>query len=95
MRHLPPSLPYRKSVARASLVQVEPVVDSSPPLPPSPSSRAEIDVIFARGYIEKVWYVKMAKEMPRLSGAEIEGEWRRLGLSDEDRPQSAMGDNVA
>ncbi|KPV71895.1 uncharacterized protein RHOBADRAFT_47346 [Rhodotorula graminis WP1] len=43
----------------------------------------------------KVWYVKMAKEMPRLSGAEIEGEWRRLGLSDEDRPQSAIGDNVA
>ncbi|BGP43322.1 sugar transporter-like protein [Rhodotorula kratochvilovae] len=54
-------------------------------------SLEEIDVIFARGYVEGVSYVKMAKEMPRLSGAEIEAEWQRLGLSDEARPQSAMG----
>jgi len=37
----------------------------------------------------------MAKEMPPLTGAEIEAEWRRLGLSDEDRPQSALGENAA
>ncbi|GAA6054800.1 hypothetical protein JCM3770_007441 [Rhodotorula araucariae] len=54
-------------------------------------SLEEIDVIFARGYVEGVSYVKMSKEMPRLSGAEIEAEWQRLGLSDEERPQSAMG----
>ncbi|GJN92803.1 hypothetical protein Rhopal_005841-T1 [Rhodotorula paludigena] len=54
-------------------------------------SLEEIDVIFARGYIEGVSYVKMAKQMPKLSSAEIEAEWKRLGLSDEDRPQSAMG----
>jgi hypothetical protein len=40
-------------------------------------SLEEIDIIFARGYVEKVSYVKMAKIMPLLSGAEIEGEWRR------------------
>ncbi|GAA5911955.1 sugar porter family MFS transporter [Sporobolomyces salmoneus] len=45
-------------------------------------SLEEIDVIFARGYVEKVSYVKMAKEMPRLSGAEIAAEWARLGLED-------------
>ncbi|GAA5961564.1 hypothetical protein JCM8115_006720 [Rhodotorula mucilaginosa] len=54
-------------------------------------SLEEIDIIFARGYVEKVSYVKMAKIMPRLSGAEIEGEWRRLGLSDEERPSAGDG----
>ena len=33
-------------------------------------SLEEIDIIFARGYVEKVSYVKMAKIMPRPSGAE-------------------------
>lgn len=50
------------------------------------SSSAQIDIIFARGYLEGVSYVKMAATMPRLTGAEIEAEWQRLGLSDEDRP---------
>lgn len=55
-------------------------------------SLEEIDIIFARGYVEKVSYVKMAKIMPRLSGAEIESEWRRLGLAeDEERPASGYG----
>ncbi|GAA6018751.1 hypothetical protein JCM10207_005566 [Rhodosporidiobolus poonsookiae] len=54
-------------------------------------SLEEIDIIFARGYVEGVSYVKMAKEMPRLSGHEIEAEWRRLGLSDEERPASVAG----
>lgn len=49
------------------------------------------DLIFAKGYVEGVSYVKMAKIMPKYSTAEIEAEWQRLGLSDEDRPQSAMG----
>ncbi|GJN91333.1 hypothetical protein Rhopal_004354-T1 [Rhodotorula paludigena] len=54
-------------------------------------SLEEIDIIFARGYVEGVSYVKMAKEMPRLSGQEIEAEWQRLGLSDEARPASVAG----
>ncbi|GJN93904.1 hypothetical protein Rhopal_006963-T1 [Rhodotorula paludigena] len=54
-------------------------------------SLEEIDLIFAKGYVEGVSYVKMAKIMPKYSTAEIEAEWQRLGLSDEDRPQSAMG----
>lgn len=54
-------------------------------------SLEEIDIIFARGYVEKVSYVKMAKIMPRLSGGEIEAEWRRLGLSDEERPTTGDG----
>ncbi|GAA5862734.1 hypothetical protein JCM3774_001900 [Rhodotorula dairenensis] len=55
-------------------------------------SLEEIDIIFARGYVEKVSYVKMAKIMPRLSGAEIESEWRRLGLGeDEERPTDGYG----
>ncbi|GAA6041931.1 hypothetical protein JCM8097_000229 [Rhodosporidiobolus ruineniae] len=56
-------------------------------------SLEEIDIIFARGYVEKVSYVRMAAEMPRLSGAEIEAEWQRLGLEEEagTRPGSAAG----
>lgn len=54
-------------------------------------SRMTADIIFARGFVEGVSYVKMAKEMPRLSGQEIEAEWQRLGLSDEARPASVAG----
>lgn len=45
-------------------------------------SLEEIDIIFARGYVEKVSYVKMAKEMPSLTSQEIAAEWARLGLED-------------
>lgn len=45
-------------------------------------SLEEIDIIFARGYVEKVSYVKMAKEMPPLTSSEIAAEWARLGLED-------------
>lgn len=40
----------------------------------------EIDVIFAKGYVEKQWYPRVAKELPSLSPAEIEHEFHRLGL---------------
>ncbi|KDE05910.1 hypothetical protein MVLG_03723 [Microbotryum lychnidis-dioicae p1A1 Lamole] len=43
----------------------------------------EIDCIFARAYVEKQSYVKVAAEMPRLTDQEIENEWRRLGLTGE------------
>ncbi|GAA5943006.1 sugar porter family MFS transporter [Sporobolomyces koalae] len=45
-------------------------------------SLEEIDVIFARGYVEKRSYVHMASEMPTLTSAEIASEWARLGLED-------------
>ncbi|GAA5907661.1 hypothetical protein JCM6882_008942 [Rhodosporidiobolus microsporus] len=45
-------------------------------------SLEEIDICFARANIEGVSYVKMAKEMPKLSGVEIEAEWQRLGLGE-------------
>ncbi|GAA5973586.1 hypothetical protein JCM11641_007137 [Rhodosporidiobolus odoratus] len=49
----------------------------------------EIDVLFARGYVENVSYVKMAAMMPRLTGAEIEAEWQRLGLGEMPDPALA------
>ncbi|GAA5984924.1 hypothetical protein JCM10908_002454 [Rhodotorula pacifica] len=52
-------------------------------------SLEEIDVIFAKGYVENVSYVKMAHTMPRLGHAEIEEEWRRLGLADEEEAERA------
>ncbi|GAA6059453.1 hypothetical protein JCM10212_005392 [Sporobolomyces blumeae] len=45
-------------------------------------SLEEIDVIFARGYVENVNYVKMANEMPRLTSSEVQAEWARLGLGE-------------
>ncbi|SCV72952.1 BQ2448_6877 [Microbotryum intermedium] len=43
----------------------------------------EIDCIFARAYVEKRPYVKVAAEMPKLTEQEIEQEWKRLGLTGE------------
>lgn len=45
-------------------------------------SLEEIDIIFARGYVEKVSYVKMAQSMPALTSSDIAAEWARLGLQD-------------
>ncbi|KAI0106325.1 general substrate transporter [Hypoxylon sp. NC0597] len=46
----------------------------------------EIDVIFAKGYAEKISYVKAAKELPRLTEAEVQQKAREYGfsLSDEE-----------
>lgn len=52
-------------------------------------SLEEIDVVFARGYVEKVSYVKMAKEMPSLTTAEIAADWQRLGLGELPDPEVA------
>jgi hypothetical protein len=35
-------------------------------------SLEEIDIIFAKGFIEKMTYVKAAKQLPFLNNAEIE-----------------------
>ncbi|KAF9024808.1 general substrate transporter [Hymenopellis radicata] len=40
----------------------------------------EIDVIFAKAYSTKEWYVKVGDEMPKLSSSEIESEAMRWGL---------------
>ncbi|KIY64148.1 general substrate transporter [Cylindrobasidium torrendii FP15055 ss-10] len=49
-------------------------------------SLEEIDVIFAKGYTNKEWYVKVGNEMPKLSHSEVESEAARWGLGgDEER----------
>lgn len=45
-------------------------------------SLEEIDIIFAKGNVENMSYVKAAAEMPFLSDAEVEGEALRYGLID-------------
>lgn len=53
---------------------------------PETSGRSleEIDLIFAKGYIEKKSYVHAAKELPFLDDAEIEGYARELGVDVKD-----------
>ncbi|EGU85041.1 hypothetical protein FOQG_02098 [Fusarium oxysporum f. sp. raphani 54005] len=46
-------------------------------------SLEEIDIIFAKGFVEKMSYVQAAKELPFLSHEEVEREAIRLGLVDE------------
>jgi len=43
----------------------------------------EIDVIFAKAYTQKEWYVKVADELPKLSIAEIESEAMKWGIGGE------------
>lgn len=45
-------------------------------------SLEEIDIIFAKGSVEKMSYVRAAEEMPFLSDAEVEREALRYGLID-------------
>lgn len=45
-------------------------------------SLEEIDIIFAKGNVENMSYVKAAAEMPFLSDAEVESEALRYGLID-------------
>ncbi|KAK6702084.1 hypothetical protein SNK04_011990 [Fusarium graminearum] len=46
-------------------------------------SLEEIDIIFAKGFVEQISYVKAAKELPFLTQEEVEREAIRLGLVDE------------
>ena len=43
-------------------------------------SLEEIDIIFAKGYVEKISYVKAAQELPLLTTAEIEEYAIKYGL---------------
>lgn len=45
-------------------------------------SLEEIDIIFAKGYVEKMSYVKAAQELPLLTDAEVEQEAIKYGLID-------------
>lgn len=45
-------------------------------------SLEEIDIIFAKGNVENMSYVKAAEEMPFLTDAEVEREALRYGLID-------------
>jgi hypothetical protein len=47
-------------------------------------SLEEIDIIFAKGFIEKMTYVKAAKQLPFLSNAEIDAKAREYGFSSEE-----------
>ena len=47
-------------------------------------SLEEIDIIFAKGFAEKMSYVKAAKELPQLKPTEIEQYARRYGLVEDD-----------
>lgn len=54
-------------------------------------SLEEIDVIFAKGYAEKISYVKAAEELPCLKPEEVEGYARRYGLIGEEREEDGNG----
>ncbi|KAF2176299.1 general substrate transporter [Zopfia rhizophila CBS 207.26] len=47
-------------------------------------SLEEIDLIFAKGYLENMSYVRAAKELPFLDDREIDEKVREYGLIDED-----------
>lgn len=46
-------------------------------------SLEEIDLIFAKGYVEKMSYVRAAKELPRLSDEQIEAKAAEYGILDD------------
>ncbi|KAM0786056.1 hypothetical protein ACM66B_006867 [Microbotryomycetes sp. NB124-2] len=46
-------------------------------------SLEEVDVIFAKAYVEKKSYVTVSKTLPKLSYDQIQTEWARLGLANE------------
>ncbi|KAI1823551.1 general substrate transporter [Xylaria intraflava] len=45
-------------------------------------SLEEIDIIFAKGNAENIWYVKAAQDLPLLSAEEVEQEALKYGLID-------------
>ncbi|QIW99834.1 hypothetical protein AMS68_005352 [Peltaster fructicola] len=47
-------------------------------------SLEEIDLIFAKGFAEKISYVKAAEELPRLTDEEIDAKAKEYGLHAED-----------
>jgi hypothetical protein len=56
-------------------------------------SLEEIDLIFAKGYIEKISYVKASLDMPFLSDREVEAMAREYGFIDSDEEEK-VGEKV-
>ena len=50
-------------------------------------SLEEIDIIFAKGYVEKISYVKAAKELEYLTDEGIDAKAREYGLVEEVRAE--------
>lgn len=63
---------------------------------PETSGRSleEIDLIFAKGYIEKKSYVLAAKEMPFLADTELAGYGRELGVDLGDEEQASSDGSI-
>lgn len=61
---------------------------------PETSGRSleEIDLIFAKGYLENMSYVKAAKELPMMEESEIARYNREYGMDDSDEESGSGGD---
>ena len=51
----------------------------------------EIDLIFAKGYVEKMNYVKAAKELPRLTVDDMEALAKEYGLTHDEELKKTVG----
>ena len=54
-------------------------------------SLEEIDLIFAKGYLEKISYVKASFDMPFLTDREVEAMAREYGFADSDEEEKVGG----
>ena len=54
-------------------------------------SLEEIDIIFAKGYVEKISYVRAAKELEFLTDEEVDGKAREYGLVEEREAETTGG----
>jgi len=54
-------------------------------------SLEEIDLIFTKGYMEKIGYVRAAKELPAIEEADLASYARQLGVEDEGEAASSDG----
>lgn len=55
-------------------------------------SLEEIDIIFAKGYVEKMTYVRAAEELPKLTDQEIDEKAREYGFTSDDDEAGQMKD---
>ncbi|KAJ5652862.1 Sugar transporter STL1 [Penicillium longicatenatum] len=56
-------------------------------------SLEEIDIIFAKGYCEKISYVKAARELPKLTDEEVEAKALEYGFGDLGHPEDVEKGN--
>lgn len=57
-------------------------------------SLEEIDLIFAKGYLEKMTYVRAAKELPFLTDEEVEQVAIQYGFGPADQPASGDSEST-